>query len=170
MYIRDCTQFGRSFIKIRNNKGPRTVPWGTPLMTGTVSDEWISIQINAAHSMWHDLKHQYAKSRMRDCTQYGRSFIKIRNNKGHRTVPWGTPLMTGTVSDVAPSTITCCVRLLRNALINPCVESTLIFQKSLDEGNIPNDWRTVNVTAIFKKGERYKASNYRPKLLKNRGW
>jgi hypothetical protein len=30
---------------------------------------------------------------------------------------------------------------------------TLIFQKSLDEGNIPNDWRTANVTAIFKKGE-----------------
>ena len=41
---------------------------------------------------------------------------------------------------------------------------TLIFQKSLDEGNIPNDWRTANVTAIFKKGERYKASNYRPVL------
>jgi hypothetical protein len=35
---------------------------------------------------------------------------------------------------------------------------TLIFQKSLDEGNIPNDWRTANFTAIFKKGERYKAS------------
>jgi hypothetical protein len=42
---------------------------------------------------------------------------------------------------------------------------TLIFQKSLDEGNIPNDWRTANVTAIFKKGERYKASNYRPVSL-----
>jgi hypothetical protein len=42
---------------------------------------------------------------------------------------------------------------------------TLIFQKSLDEGNIPNDWRTTNVTAIFKKGEWYKASNYRPVSL-----
>jgi ribosomal protein L34 len=31
--------------------------------------------------------------------------------------------------------------------------------------NIPNDWRTANVTAIFKKGERYKASNYRPVSL-----
>ena len=31
--------------------------------------------------------------------------------------------MTGTVSDVAPSTITCCVRLLRKALIHPCVET-----------------------------------------------
>ena len=41
----------------------------------------------------------------------------------------------------------------------------MIFQKSLDEGNIPNDWRTANVTAIFKKGERYKASNYRPVSL-----
>jgi hypothetical protein len=26
-------------------------------------------------------------------------------------------------------------------------------------------WRTANVTAIFKKGERYKASNYRPVSL-----
>jgi hypothetical protein len=76
-------------------------------------------------STLHERIQSSAKSRMRDCTQYGRSFIKIRNNKGHRTVPWGTPLMTGTVSDVAPSTITCCVRLLRNALIHPCVESQI---------------------------------------------
>jgi hypothetical protein len=30
---------------------------------------------------------------------------KDQEQQGSRTVPWGTPLMTGTVSDVAPSTI-----------------------------------------------------------------
>ena len=42
---------------------------------------------------------------------------------------------------------------------------TIIFQKSFDTGIAPKDWRTANVTAIFKKGEKYKASNYRPVSL-----
>jgi hypothetical protein len=46
-----------------------------------------------------------------------------------------------------------------------CTYTTKFVQKSLDEGNIPNDWRTANVTAILTKGERYKASNYRPVSL-----
>jgi hypothetical protein len=56
-------------------------------------------------------------------------------------------------------------RILRDLADVIAPPLTLIFQKSLDEGNIPNDWRTTNVTAIFKKGERYKASNYRPVSL-----
>jgi hypothetical protein len=35
----------------------------------------------------------------------------------------------------------------------------------LEYNKLINDWRTANVTAIFKKGERYKASNYRPVSL-----
>ena len=42
---------------------------------------------------------------------------------------------------------------------------TAIFQKSLDTGYVPKDWRSANVTAIFKKGEKFKASNYRPVSL-----
>ena len=42
---------------------------------------------------------------------------------------------------------------------------TAIFQKSLDTGYVLKDWRTANVTAIFKKGEKFKASNYRPVSL-----
>ena len=42
---------------------------------------------------------------------------------------------------------------------------TVIFQLSLDSGNVPNDWRTALVTPIFKKGEHYKPSNYRPVSL-----
>ena len=39
------------------------------------------------------------------------------------------------------------------------------FKKTLDEGAVPEDWRQANVSAIFKKGERFKASNYRPVSL-----
>ncbi|MEW8544372.1 MAG: reverse transcriptase domain-containing protein, partial [Candidatus Thiodiazotropha sp.] len=38
----------------------------------------------------------------------------------------------------------------------------IIFEKSLQEAKIPDIWKKANVTAIFKKGERNKAENYRP--------
>ena len=41
----------------------------------------------------------------------------------------------------------------------------MIFSKSLEEGAVPPDWRTANVTPIFKKGARTKPENYRPVSL-----
>ena len=37
----------------------------------------------------------------------------------------------------------------------------VIFRRSLDTGCVPRDWRTANVTPIFKKGNRHQTSNYR---------
>ena len=45
---------------------------------------------------------------------------------------------------------------------------TEIFQRSLADREVPMDWCSANVTAIFKKGERFKASNYRPVSLTTR--
>ena len=42
---------------------------------------------------------------------------------------------------------------------------TAIYRKCLHEGKLPNIWRTATVTAIFKKGKKYKPSNYRPVSL-----
>ena len=42
---------------------------------------------------------------------------------------------------------------------------TTIFNRSLHEGKVPEDWRHANVTAIFKKGTRHDAANYRPVSL-----
>lgn len=42
---------------------------------------------------------------------------------------------------------------------------TIIYQKSLDTGAIPDDWRAANIVPVFKKGEKHKASNYRPVSL-----
>ena len=36
-------EFGMSLMKIRNSRGPRTLPWGTPDRTGSNSDELPSI-------------------------------------------------------------------------------------------------------------------------------
>ena len=47
-----------------------------------------------------------AKSRVFYWTLSGRSFINRRNISGPKIVPCGTPLMTGILSEVAPSTST----------------------------------------------------------------
>ena len=39
---------------------------------------------------------------------------------------------------------------------------TLLFQTSLQQGKIPDDWSTADVVPIFKSGEKSKAENYRP--------
>ena len=40
-----------------------------------------------------------------------------------------------------------------------------IFNESLAQGAVPDDWRLENVTPVFKKGEKYDAANYRPVSL-----
>jgi hypothetical protein len=39
---------------------------------------------------------------------------------------------------------------------------TILFQLSLDQGQVPNEWREAWVTPIFKKGDKHQPSNYRP--------
>jgi len=40
-----------------------------------------------------------------------------------------------------------------------------VFQKSLDEGVVPQDWKEANVSPIFKKGSKSAPGNYRPVSL-----
>ena len=60
--------------------------------------------------------------------------------------------------------------LINGRLLKECCDACapilqLIFQRSLESGTIPNDWCNVNVIPLFKKGECYKAANYRPVSL-----
>ena len=48
---------------------------------------------------------------------------------------------------------------LVNEIVAPL---TLLFQKTLNDGNIPSDWGKAYVTPIYKKGKKNIAENYRP--------
>ena len=41
----------------------------------------------------------------------------------------------------------------------------VLFQKSIDTGELPKDWKDANVTPVFKKGDKHLAENYRPVSL-----
>ena len=53
-------------------------------------------------------------------------------------------------------------RFLKEFAVELTPAMTLIFQASLQQGKVPDDWKQTNVTPIFKKGDRSSASNYRP--------
>ena len=52
---------------------------------------------------------------------------------------------------------------LRNVQTNSHL--AVIFNKSLQTGTVPDDWKTSDVSAVFKKGQRYDPANYRPVSL-----
>ena len=41
----------------------------------------------------------------------------------------------------------------------------MIFNRGLDNGVVPQDWKMANVTAVFNKGSRHDPGNYRPVSL-----
>jgi hypothetical protein len=51
-------------------------------------------------------------------------------------------------------------RVMKNLKDQVAPILTKIYTKSIETGTIPKDWKHANVA--FKKGERYKAENYRP--------
>ncbi len=53
-------------------------------------------------------------------------------------------------------------RLLKEIAHQLAPVLNLLFQNSIDQGTLPDDWKHTIINLIFKKGERSKASNYRP--------
>ena len=51
---------------------------------------------------------------------------------------------------------------LRHEIAKPIAE---LFVKSLNQGDVPRDWRDASITALFKKGNRSDPGNYRPVSL-----
>ena len=52
--------------------------------------------------------------------------------------------------------------ILKNCASELAEPLTIIFNKSLQEGSVPSQWKSAVVTPIFKKGVRYDPLNYRP--------
>ena len=51
-------------------------------------------------------------------------------------------------------------RILKVLSKEIAVPVTIIFHKSLDNGQVPRDWRTANVLPLFKKGSKHLVDNY----------
>ena len=43
-----------------------------------------------------------------------------------------------------------------------CTALSILFKKSLESGILPQDWKSAQVTPIFKKGNRHSPNNNRP--------
>ena len=56
-------------------------------------------------------------------------------------------------------------RVLREVAEQVSEMLTDIFNRSLESGQVPEDWRVVNVTPLFKKGSREELENYKPVSL-----
>ena len=52
--------------------------------------------------------------------------------------------------------------VLKSLADEVCIPIAWIYNKSLEEGIVPEDWRVAHVVPIFKKGLRSKPGNYRP--------
>ena len=55
--------------------------------------------------------------------------------------------------------------LLKTAAAEIAPIFRIIFNASLSQNKIPDDWRDAHVSPLFKKGDRNKPSNYRPVSL-----
>ena len=53
-------------------------------------------------------------------------------------------------------------RFLKETAVSIALPLTILFNKSLTEGTIPQEWKLANVTCIHKSGDKTAASNYRP--------
>ena len=56
-------------------------------------------------------------------------------------------------------------RVLRECSSEISPMLAIIYNESLAQGNVPDDWRQANVAPVFKEGEKYNAANYRPVSL-----
>jgi hypothetical protein len=56
-------------------------------------------------------------------------------------------------------------RLLKETSHQIASALTLLFQVSLDEGKVPDDWKLANIMPLFKQGDRRTPANYLPVSL-----
>jgi len=55
--------------------------------------------------------------------------------------------------------------ILRNCTEHLCVPLSMLFNRSLETGLLPKDWKIGHITPILKKGSKVKVNNYHPVCL-----
>ena len=55
--------------------------------------------------------------------------------------------------------------MLKETAAQICIPLSVIFSRSLEEGQLPSDWKVANIVPIHKKGDKFVPTNYRPVSL-----
>ena len=111
-------------------------------------------------------------------------FGSVFTKESEENMPNLEPSVYGTKSDDRPFTEADILKVLKE--LNPakapgpddmhpkflkevadliCKPLEIIFNKSFKEGKVPTSWKEGHISAIFKKGDKTQASNYRPVSL-----
>jgi hypothetical protein len=56
-------------------------------------------------------------------------------------------------------------RILKECASQIALSLTVIFQKSIDTGRLPEDWLSASISCVYKKGDKHASENYRPVSL-----
>ena len=83
----------------------------------------------------------------------------------HITTPGVEKLLANLDPNKAPGPDGISPRILKTLAPEAAPILSVIYEHSHKTGDVPEDWRTAHVTPIYKKGEHYKPSNYRPVSL-----
>ena len=59
-----------------------------------------------------------------------------------------------------PDLIYPCLLKEAASIISPSLAG--LFNKSIQDGSLPEDWVSANITPVFKRGDKHLISNYRP--------
>ena len=136
-----------------------------------------ALQTNNSKPFW-----KYIKSRKQDNIGVASldQFQSVFTRDGGSAPPHLDPPQHPIISDININTAGVCKLLkatnphkacgpdqIPNVILKNCADTLApvlrdIFQRSLDTAVLPSDWRTANVSALFKKGDKHLPEHYRP--------
>jgi hypothetical protein len=99
-----------------------------------------------------------ASEKVRFGKEVGISDIKVTEEKVEKAMRILKANKAGGVDDLDSSFI----KQSMEGLVKPL---KILYEKSMKEGEVPEEWKEANITAIFKKGSKKEPANYRPVSL-----
>ena len=104
----------------------------TYLLGGPLGDPGFFVSCSTAMEwMGWCMRQSSANSLTLEVTTLGKSLIYIKNSRGPKTAPWGTPEITFVVWDLEPSTTTVCSLVFKKAAVQsnkgPCMPRNSSF-------------------------------------------
>ena len=124
-----------------------------------------------------------SKSTLEKCDMFNNFFASVFTKEGDGEMPYfskdvNNPLETLSVSNEqmykalnslnvskSPGPDEIHPRILKELASELSIPLTMLFNKSIKDGKIPDKWKLQEVRPIFKKGSKQQAGNYRPVSL-----